>query len=577
MRARSLPLNLRSATTVGFAFALVGCTAELSSDSGAPNGPGVPGAPTGSGGSVGLPGSSGGSGGTAVVPPPAYEPPTGALRRLTRSQFATALEDVFGVVVDRTLLDSDNYSGDFAAIGAASVVTSELGAERYLSAVEAAVDTVFTNEVDRGELLGCEPAAADDDCMRGFLATVGRRAWRRELETEEVDQLIGVAQTANTELGSVIEGARWATVAVFSSMHFLYRAELGESAGSTGLRIGGYEMASRLAFLLWNSLPDEALLDDAASGELDTSVGVRAAAERMLSESAGRRSVGAFAEDYMRLDRVMTQAKDASLFPEYGPVLQSAMVRDMREVWESVAFDDDASALDLFSTRKVIANAELAQVYGLDATGLSTDTFQELTLPDDSPRVGILGKMAFLSQFANQKEGSPTLRGKFMREALLCTYVEPPPGDVALELPEPPADQPMTKRQRLESHRTALQCAVCHALTDPMGLPFETFDAIGRYRTTDHGLEIDTTGEFEGEFVADSRQLGEVMSTSPVVAECLVRKVYSYAVGHEERDVDETVVDALNASFTASGYRLKQLLLDIVTSEAFASVAPAVD
>lgn len=500
-----------------------------------------------------------------------------ALRRLTRSQFATALADIFGAEVQRSRLDSDNYTGNFAVIGAASVVTSELGAERYLSAVEAAVDAVFSDDAKRSAFVGCEPTAADDACVRGYLARVGRQAWRRPLTDEELDGLVTVAQTASTELESLTEGTRWATVALFSSLDFLYRAELGAPAGGTSLRISGYEMASRLAFLLWNSLPDDALLDDAASGALDTTAGVLAAAERMLSAPQGQRSVGAFAEDYMRLDRVLTQAKDSSLYPEYGTNLQAAMVRDMRETWELVAFQDNASALDLFSTRKVVANAELATLYGLDPSGLSPGEYAVMELPADGARVGILGKMAFLSQFANQKEGSPTLRGRFMREITLCTPVEPPPGNVALELPEPLPDEPMTKRDRLAKHRTEVGCAVCHALMDPMGLPFENFDAIGRFRTADRGLTIDASGEFEGATVADSKELGIAMSASPAVAECLARKVYTYALGHEERDVDATVISALQSSFSASGYRLRQLLLDIVTSDAFAAVRPAAD
>lgn len=563
-----------SAVFLACGWSLVACTAELSApDVGAP---GTGGATTSVGGMSGLPGTSG-SGGTTAGPPPAYEPPVAALRRLTRLQFATAVEDVFGAPVDRSLLDSDNYTGDFAVIGAASVVTSELGAERYLTAIEAAADAVFSDEEKRTAFIGCEVTTADDDCVRGFLTRLGRQAWRRDLSAEEVEELLVVARTASAELESPSEGVRWATVALFSSLDFLYRAELGAPNASAQLRVRGYEMASRLAFLLWSSLPDQALLDDAAASALDTPGGVLAAAERMLSAPRGPRAIGAFAEDYMRLDRVLTQAKDASLFPEYGPVLQAAMVRDMRETWEIVAFQDDANALELFSTRKVVANAELAQVYGLEGAGLSSDTFQVLELPEDGPRVGILGKLAFLSQFANQKEGSPTLRGKFMREALLCTPIDPPPGDVALELPEPPADQPMTKRERLAEHRTAASCAVCHAFTDPMGFPFETFDAVGRYRTTDHGLEIDASGEFEGTPVANSKELGQVMSASPEVAECLVRKVYAYALGHSERDVDAVVVSALQDSFAASGYRLRQLLLDIVTSEAFAAVANTTD
>jgi len=275
----------------------------------------------------------------------------------------------------------------------------------------------------------------------------------------------------------------------------------------------------------------------------------------------------------MRLDRIATQAKEAAQFPEYGPALQAAMVRDMRETWETLAFDDRASALDLFSTTKVVANRELAQLYGLATTGLDSTTYKALSLPPDGPRLGILGKAGFLSQFANQKEGSPTLRGKFMRDALLCTPIPPPPGNVNTVLDDPPPDQPRTKRQRLELHRTNPVCSGCHGLMDPLGLPLETFDAIGRYRTTDHGLAIDPSGDFDGQPVADARDLELVIADSPSVARCILRKYYSYALGYVERDVDGSVLNALAASFEASGFQLRDLVLEVVTQDAFASVA----
>jgi hypothetical protein len=250
------------------------------------------------------------------------------------------------------------------------------------------------------------------------------------------------------------------------------------------------------------------------------------------------------------------------------------MIRDMRETWVSIAFDDGTSALDVFSTTKVVVNGPLAQLYGVDATGLDATTFRAASLPADSPRVGILSKSGFLSQFANQKEGSPTLRGKFMREALLCEPVEPPPGDVDIVLEDPPADMPMTKRQRLEMHRTNDACAGCHASMDPLGLPLETFDAIGRYRTTDRGLPIDASGDFDEVPVTDARDLGITVSESRRVMQCMVRKYYTFAIGHEERPADRSVVNALAESFEASGYKLRDLVLDLVSHEAFSAVAP---
>ena len=519
--------------------------------------------------------SAGGDGPSTGSAPPAFQPAAGMLRRLTRTQFRNAVRDVFGVEVDVNALDADSWNGNFAVIGAATVVTSERGVEQYHTAIEKAVDAVFADSAKRDQFIGCTPNGAQDDaCARGFIEALGLRAWRRPLESAEVDRLAAVASKAATELDSAVEGVRWATVALFTSPNFLYRPELGAPSADGSHRLTGYEMASRLAFLVWNSLPDKELLDQAASGELATEEGVRAAATRLLDAPAGREAVGAFAEEYMRLDRVGTQAKDEDLFPEYGAALQAAMVRDMRGTWEVLAFDDQASALDLFSTTKVVVNAELAELYGLDTAGLSSSTFEVRSLPADGPRVGILGKVGFLSQFANQKEGSPTLRGRFLREALMCEPVQPPPGNVALELPEPPADRPLTKRQRLENHRTAPACAACHAYMDPLGLPLETFDAIGRYRTTDHGLPIDPSGDFDGEPVADARELGTTVSASDKVARCLVRKYYAYAAGHEERAVDGSVVNTLAASFEASGFKLRELVLDVVTNEAFSAVAP---
>lgn len=537
----------------GGALFLAGCTALLS------------------GGNEGT--GNGGAGGVDRPPPP-YAAPAGPLRRLTRTQFRNALFDLTGLEVDIASLDADSFDGDLAAVGASTVVTSSRGVELYHAAVEELVERLFAVPSSREAFVGCAPAAANDACTAGFLERFARRAWRRPASTEELTQLAGVATVAATELSDPVEGVRWATVAILESPNFLYRPELGEATPDGAYRLTAFEVATRVAFLVWNAPPDDALLDAAASGRLGTPEGLIAEVDRLLAAPQGREAASAFAEDFMRLDRVVTQPKDGELFPEYGPALQSAMVRDMREVWALVAFDDDASMLEVFSTKRAFVNAELAALYGLDATGLDSTTFRAMTLPPEAPRLGILGKPGFLSQFANQKEGSPTLRGKFIREALLCEHVSPPPEAVALEIPESINGVPSTKRDRLALHRSSPGCAGCHALMDPLGLPLETYDAIGRYRTTEQGLPIDSSGEFDGVPVADATELGVVTSESDKVAECIVRKFYSYAVGHEERDVDATVIDALTTSFAESGHHLRSLVRALVTNDAFTSVAP---
>jgi hypothetical protein len=268
-------------------------------------------------GATGATGGSGATGGAAGMPdvgtiypnPPAFAPAAGALRRLTRNQFRNAVKDVFGYDVSVNDLDADSFTANFASLGAATVVTSDRGAEQYNTAVENAVNAVFSDATKRTQFIGCTPTGqSNDTCVRGFIQKLGLRAWRRPLETAELDRFVALAASASTTLGSATEGARWATVALFSSPSFLYRPELGAAASSGTPRFSGYEIASRLSFLIWNSLPDQTLMDQATNGMLATADGIRTAATRMLGAAAGRESVGAFAEEYMRLDRIVTQA-----------------------------------------------------------------------------------------------------------------------------------------------------------------------------------------------------------------------------------------------------------------------------
>jgi hypothetical protein len=526
-------------------------------------------------------GTMGGAGGMADVGtiytnPPAFAPAPGLLRRLTRNQFRNAVKDVFGYDVNVNDLDADSFTGNFASIGAATVVTSDRGVEQYSTAIESAVNAVFADATKRAQFIGCTPTGqSNDTCVRGFIQKLGLRAWRRPLATAELDRFVALAASASTTLGSATEGARWATVALFTSPSFIYRPELGAASAGGALRLTGYELASRLSFLIWNSLPDQTLMDQAANGMLATADGLRTAATRMLDAAAGRESVGGFAEEYMRLDRIATQAKDPALFPEYSASMQAAMVRDIRDTWASLAFDDQASFYDLFTTRKAVVNADLARLYGIDATGLTATTFQTRSLPADGPRSGVLTKAGLLSEFANQQSGSPTLRGKFIRESLMCLTIPPPPAGVNTAVVDQPTDVPMTKRQRLEKvHQTADGCKTCHALMDPLGFPLENFDAIGKYRTTDNGLPVDPSGSFDGVAVADANGLGVAASQSVTVAQCLIRKYYTYAVGHEERGVDGSVLNTLATAFKGSGFKMRDLILAVVTHDAFSTAAP---
>ena len=552
-----------------------GCTGRIT-DGRSSGDPGKGSGSTGAGGTF-QPGGTGGTvdPNTIVANPPAFVPAAGMLRRLTRTQFRNALNDVFGYAVDISTLDADSWDSNFATIGASVVVTSDQGAEQYNGAIESAVNAVFSSTTKRSQFIGCTPTGqSNDTCLRGYLQKLGLRAWRRPPTSSELDGLGTLAASASTALGSAFEGVRWATVEIFESPNFLYRPELGAANPTGNLAFTGYEMAGRLSFLIWNSLPDQMLLDQAASGMLATPAGLQTAANRMLDAEAGREAVGNFAEEYLRLDRIATQAKDPVLYPAYGPSLQSAMLRDVRDTWASLVFDDKSSVMDLFTTLKVVVNSDLATLYGIDTTGLTTTTFQTRSLPADGPRAGLLSKAGLLSEFANQQSGSPTLRGKFIRESLTCQLVPPPPPGVNTAAVDQPTDVPMTKRQRLEKHRSSAVCASCHSQMDPLGLPLESFDAIGKYRTLDNGLPIDPSSTFDGQAIADSRALGAAAAQSITISQCLVQKYYAYAVGHELRDADGSVLNALAKAFHGSGYQQRDLILAVVTNDAFSSVAP---
>ena len=273
-----------------------------------------------------------------------FAPAPGMLRRLTREQFRNAVRDVFGVDVNIADLDADSWTGNFAIIGAATVVTSERGVEQYSTAIENAVNAVFADATKRAQFIGCTPTGqSNDTCVRGFIQKLGLRAWRRPLESAELDRFVALAANASTELGSAIEGARWATVALFTSPSFLYRPELGATTRAGRCASPATRWRRGSSFLIWNSLPDQMLLDQAASGMLGTADGIRTAATRLL-ERARRARGGRRLRRGVHAPRSHRHAGERSRRCSRSTArLQAAMVRDMRDTWETLAFDDQAS------------------------------------------------------------------------------------------------------------------------------------------------------------------------------------------------------------------------------------------
>jgi len=385
-----------------------------------------------------------------------------------------------------------------------------------------------------------------------------------------------LAQSIASSLGDPVEGVRQTTNALLLSPHFLYRVERGApAAGRPWWRYTSRELASSLAYFLTNTTPDAGLLDAADSDGLASAEGVRTQAERLLTAPTGRASIGNFATELFGVTIVADRAKDPGLFPQYTPALQAAMMREVPMLFESLVFDQRVSALEVFTTRTTFVNRDLALLYGLDATGLSAESMAEARLPSDGLRAGLLGTGAFLSLYANQKEGSPTLRGKFIREFLLCQQIPAPPPNVSTVIADPPPGVVLTKREKLAMHREQPVCAGCHQLMDPLGLTLENFDAIGAFRQTEHGLPIDVGGDFDGATFNGPVELGQLLASSEAAAGCLVKNLYRYATGHREVETEQPLIATLTERFAGSGHDMHELMLDLVTSDGFRYVQPA--
>lgn len=555
------------------ALALVGCTAEISGGS----------RPSGSSPDAGGGGSS--SGGTTTPPVTVdgkvvpFAPASGSFKRLTATELKNSLSALLGSVsVNVGDLEPDTWLSGFAKVGSSAVSVSPAGVEKYQSVIEAATAEVFADAARQTAFVGCSPQGiTDTTCFRSFVERFGRLAWRRALTPAQIDSKTALAASLAETLGSATEGLRSTTNAILLSPNFLYRLERGEpDASTTSWRYNDYEMASRLSFFLTNSTPDEQLLAAAESKQLSAADGIRAQAARLLESAVGRESVRNFVSELFRLPVIAGRAKDPGLFPSYTPELQRGIMREVPAMFEDLVFEQGAPATDIFSTRVTYVNADLAKLYGLDATGLTADSWVKVTLPATGLRAGYLGTAAFLSQFANQKEGSPTLRGKSIRATLLCETIPDPPPDVSPTFEEAPAGVVMTKRDQLAEHRKAGgTCAGCHSLMDPLGLPLENFDAIGAFRETDHGLPIDATGDLDGVPFNGPVELGKLMSQSEKATACLVRNLYRYATGVLETEGQEPAIKQLLTQFQADNRDFKKLMTALVASDGFRYVAPA--
>jgi hypothetical protein len=416
--------------------------------------------------------------------------------------------------------------------------------------------------------------SGEEACALEIAKRVGRRAFRRPLTAAD-EQLLMAAYAAGRDGGTYAEGIEVMIRAILQSSHFLYRLETTTPTDATAalVPLSPFELATRLSYLIWASAPDDALLDAAERGELATREQVGARARAMLDDPRARGAVGHFFRQWTGTTRLDITSKAAALFPAFNDELREAMRAELPAFVEHVIWSADHNLRTLFTAPIAFVNAPLAELYGVAAPAGPAPALVDL--PAEHGRAGILTQAGFLSVQAHPDQTSPVLRGKFVRSMLLCDPPDAPPPDVNVSVPS--IDQGGTARERFSAHlTTGAICMGCHLDMDPIGLTFENFDAIGRWRETDAGRPIDVSGEIfnvtdaalQGPFVG-ARALAEKLAGSDLVRDCVATQWFRFAAGRQEAQADSCSLGTFQEALAASGGDLIELIVGMTQIDSF--------
>jgi hypothetical protein len=500
-------------------------------------------------------------------------------RRLRPDQYRRVIADVFGPAVKiEGRFEPDVRENGLFAVGVGRVGVTSTGMEQF-DAMARGIAAQVVDEAHRGTLLPCKPvsaAAPDDACAAQFFAKAGPLLYRRPLAPQELAQAVALANTAAQTLKSFYSGLEMSLAGMLESPQFLFRQEVAEPDPDRpgAYRLDAYSMAAQLSFFLWNSGPDAQLMAAAQNGRLQTRSGLDGEVDRMLRSPRLEAGVRAFFADMLQFDLFDTLAKDAQIYPKWtAKVAQDAEEQTLRGIVDLLLVQR-GDYRDIFTTRKTFLTPLLGSVYGVPVARTGGAEQQPYEFSEGDPRAGLHAQASFVALHSHEGLSSPTLRGKALRELLLCEPVPAPPGNVDFTTAQDTHNPNFkTMRARLTAHRTDPTCAGCHKLMDPMGLALENFDSDAEYRTAENGEPLDTSGELDGIEFTDAAGLGRALHDNPATAPCFVRRLYSYATGRPPARRDMPWIRYLEKSFAEDGYRAPDLMRRIATSDNFYRVS----
>lgn len=492
-----------------------------------------------------------------------------AMRRLTEAQYRNAIADIFGgdIEIGGRFEPIVRPVHELIATGAAESAISPAGFEQFDSMARTIAAQVL-DEQRRDTFLTCKPvdvAQPDAACARSFFQQIGLYVFRRPLTATEVEFYVGVAARGVEPTRDFYKGLELGLASMLVSPQFLYQME---TAADDGRQIDAWSKASRLSFLIWNSIPDQTLLTAASRGELDSAKGLQAQVARMLASPKAEQGVRAFFTDFLHLDRVGDMSKDTVVYNRFTPAAAQDLKEQMLLTVVDHVLTNDKPYPELFTTRKTFLNRRLGLMYQTPVSKAEGWEPHELAANDE--RAGLLGQGAFLALFSHEGRSSPTLRGRAVREVLLCQPVPDPPANVDFSGFNDTSNAVLkTSRQRLDRHNTDPVCASCHKITDPLGLPLERFDGVGAFRKTENGAPIDASGAFEGKAFDGAASLGYLMSQSKGPTDCLAKRVAEYSTGLKEDKLPKGWLEELGQGFEAGGFKYRALVEKIALSPEF--------
>ena len=419
-------------------------------------------------------------------------------------------------------------------------------------------------------IMVCEPKGRrfDGDCAGEIFARLLRLAFRRPVSSDEVAAYVRFARRAVKSGESFERGIQFALKAILVSPQFLFRIEHDPEQTEPGLshKIGDFELASRLSYFLWSSMPDEELLAAAAAGELRTAEGRKAQVTRMVRDKKFSALIENFAGQWLELRNIALARPDPEIFPEFDEDLREAMVRETELFFANIV-EEDRSVLEFLNADYTFVNERLAMHYGID--GVSGPEFRKVALAGRQ-RGGVLTQASVLTVSSYPTRTSPVLRGLWVLDNLLGDRPPDPPGGVP-ELDEKTAGKAASLRQQLEKHRADPSCAVCHDRMDPLGFGLENYNAIGAWRTGDGDFPIDASGELPGgvRFNGPAELKSVLGDRGDQFTRNLAQKMLTYALGRGLERYDKAVVDKIRSGTSEDGYRFSSLLLGIVESMPF--------